>query len=279
MKNLRNDRNFKLRALLPQMIRKLESRPKRGFSPALALFLVFAFSALPLWAESGRSVMKRVQQQSRKHKTTESDIYMLILDAKKRKRKRYFSNKRKIKASITNSIVKFYKPASVKGTGLLTVSNEKTSRNKQWIYFPSLRSLKQLSSGDKNKSFMGSDFSNADIAGRELDRDKHTLKKTEGDFHYIVSVPKDKSEPYSRLEVKVHRKINVVTQVIFYNRKGKKLKTLENLKIKKVKGMYMVVYSVMKNHISKGKTSLEVSGIKVGHNIPDNDVAIKGLRN
>ena len=245
----------------------------------LLLLFAFVFTSGPLLAQSGRGIMKKVQEQSRKHKTTESDVYMLILDAKQRERKRYFSNKRKVHAPVTNSIVKFYKPASVKGTGLLTVSNEKTSRNKQWIYLPALRSLKQLSSNDKNKSFMGSDFSNADIAGRELDRDKHTLKKTEGDFHYILSIPKGKSEPYSKLEIKVHRKINVVTEVVFYDRKGSKLKTLENQKIKKVKGMYMVVLSLMKNHHSKGKTTLKVSNIKVGHSISNNDVGIKGLRN
>ena len=245
----------------------------------LLLALTFVGTSVPLWAQSGRIIMKKVQEQSRKHKTTKSNVYMLISDAKQRKRKRYFSSKRKIKGAVTNSIIKFYKPASVKGTGLLTVSNEKTSANKQWIYLPALRSLKQLSSGDKNKSFMGSDFSNDDIAGRELDRDKHTLKKTEGDFHYITSVPKGKSEAYSKLEVKVHSKINVVTKVVFYDRKGRKLKTLENQKVKKVKGMYMVVYSLMKNHISKGQTILKVSGIKVGHKIADNDVSIKGLRN
>ncbi len=250
-----------------------------GLKAALCMALFFAaLGSSSLAAQSGRDIMKKVQKQGRIHKSTESDVYMLILDKNKKKRERYFSSKKKVKGNITNSIVKFYKPASVKGTGLLTVSNEKSASNKQWIYLPALRSLKQLSSDDKNKSFMGSDFTNDDIAGRELDRDKHKLLATKGDYYHILSIPKKKSDPYSKLEIKVHRKIYVITEVVFYDSKGRKLKILENKKIKQFKGMYVVVLAEMRNLRSKGMTTLKVGSVKVGHKISDNDVGIKGLR-
>lgn len=248
------------------------------------LFLVLlcgtmvSFLGNPLFAKSGRDIMKKVREQSRIHKTTESDVFMLVKDAKKRKRKRYFNNKKKINGDISNSLIKFFKPANVKGTGLLSLSNEKTSKNKQWLYLPSMRSMKRLGSNDKNKSFMGSDFTNDDIAGRVLDRDTHKLNKTKGDYHQITSIPKDKDEPYSKLVLSVHRKMNIVSKVVFYDKKGRKLKTLQNTKFKKVKGMYMVKKAIMSNHITKGVTSLKVSKIKVGHKISDNDAGVKGLR-
>ena len=252
---------------------------KSAFLKAGLILFFFAAYSLPLFGKNGRKIMQEVREQSRLHKTTESDVYMQVTEARGKKRQRYFSNKKKIKGKhVSHSIIKFYRPPSVKGTGLLTISREKESKNNQWIYLPALRSLRQLSSSDKNKSFMGSDFTNNDIAGRELDRDKHTFIKTKGDYDYVKSVPKDKNDPYSKLLIKVHRKIHVIVEVVFYDRKGKKLKILENKKIKKVKGMYMPVFAVMSNYKTKGKTSLKVSGIKVGHSISDNEVGIKGLR-
>ena len=247
-------------------------------SHLILAFLTFFIIGTSILAQSGRSIMKKVRDQSRIHKTLEQDVFMLILNAKGKERKRYFSNKRKYKGTISNSMIKFYKPSSVKGTALLTISNEKASPNKQWIYLPALRSLKQLSVGDKNKSFMGSDFTNDDIAGRELDRDRHKLLKTEGDYHYIRSIPKSKKDIYSKLELKVHKKINMLIEAIFYDKKGRKLKTLENKKFKKIKGMYVISESLMANHLKKSSTKLKVSSIKVGHKIGDNDVGIKGLK-
>ncbi len=243
------------------------------------LLILFVSYTVPILAKDGRQIMQGVRKQARKHKTTETDVYMKITNASGKKRERYFANKKKLKGeNISNSIIKFYKPASVKGTGLLTVSNEKKTSSKQWVYLPALRSLRQLSSDDKNKSFMGSDFTNGDIAGRELDRDAHKYVKTKGNYDYVVSVPKDKEDPYSKLMIKVHNKKHVVLEVVFYNRKGEKMKVLENKKIKKIKGMYMIIESLMTNHLTKGKTSLKVSGVKVGHRISDNSVGIKGLR-
>ena len=59
----------------------------------------------------------------------------------------------------------------------------------QWIYLPAFKSVKRLSSSDKNKSFMGSDFTYSDIAGRKLSQDNHTLIKTTDRFYYIESIP------------------------------------------------------------------------------------------
>ena len=252
---------------------------KNYFHITATFFLALFLLSNPLIAkESGYDIMKDVRAQSRIHKTSQYEVYMIIENKSGQKRKRYFNIKKKIVQTISNTLIKFYKPSSVKGTGLLTISNEKTSSNKQWIYLPSLRSIQQLRSQDKNQSFMGSDFTNADIAGRELNKDTHELKKTDAGYAYIESIPKDPEDPYSKLEIKVHRKNKVITEILFYDKKGKKLKVLQNKKFNKFKGMYVVTLAVMENLKSQGKTTLNVSKAKVGHKIPDNAVAIRGLQ-
>ncbi len=228
--------------------------------------------------ESGYEIMRKVDEQSRKFKTHQLDVHMVIQDVSQRERERYFTQKKKIKNSITNSIIQFYRPSSVKGTGLLSVKDDKTSRSQQWVYLPALKSLRQLSTSDKGKSFMGSDFSNEDIAGRRLDQDSHKLVKSDKKYHYITSTPKGKDDPYSKMDIKVNRRIHVITKIVFYDRKGKKLKSLVSKKIKKIKGIYMIVFSVMNNQKTKGKTTLSINSINLGLKLSDNEVGIRGLK-
>ncbi len=65
-------------------------------------------------------------------------------------------------------IIRFLEPADVKGTGMLIFDNENDADN-MWIYMPALRKVRRIVSSDKGKSFMGSEFSNADMAAGNLD--------------------------------------------------------------------------------------------------------------
>ena len=47
----------------------------------------------------------------------------------------------------------------------------------QWLYLPALKKTKRIASGDKSGSFMGSDFTYADMTTRNLDNYDYTLLK------------------------------------------------------------------------------------------------------
>lgn len=65
-------------------------------------------------------------------------------------------------------IIRFQAPADVKGTGMLIVDYE-NSEDDMWIYMPALRKTRRIISGEKSKNFMGSEFSNADMAAPKLE--------------------------------------------------------------------------------------------------------------
>ena len=146
----------------------------------------------------------------------------------------------------TRSLVKFYKPTNIKNTALLSYA-KKDDDTIQWLYLPAFKSVKQLSTEEKNKSFMGSDFSVADIAGRQVNQDRHEMIKEDDKFFYIRSIPKDKNDVYSKLEIVVSKSIYVPLKIDFFDKRGKLLKTLTNSKVKKVKGMYVITKSKMEN--------------------------------
>ena len=250
---------------------------KRIVTISLGIFF-FSLPVITGKNNKGYEIMKKVRDQSRIHKTQRSEVSMVIKDKKGRTRERFFNHLKKQKGKNSSSMVKFFQPSSIKGTSLLSKSNDEQLGTDQWIYLPALRSVKKLSSEDKNQSFMGSDFSNSDIAGRNLKQDQHRLLREDDKYFYIESKPKDTKDSYSRIVSKVHKKIYIPTEVKFYDKKKRHLKTMKNFKIKKFKGMYVVVQSEMKNLKTKGKTTLDVSKIKIGLNISDNDVGIRGLK-
>jgi len=60
-------------------------------------------------------------------------------------------------------MVKFLDPADVRGTAMLIVDNRNT-QDDMWIYLPALKKTRRIVSTEKGKSFMSSEFSNADMS-------------------------------------------------------------------------------------------------------------------
>ena len=240
--------------------------------------LFFAISCV--WADAkGTKIMQQVANQSELHKTQKSVVYMTILDAKNRQRDRYFNYTKKIVSkNETKSLIKFYKPTNIKNTALLSSADKIKDKTTQWLYLPAFKSVKRLSTEEKNKSFVGSDFSISDIAGRLVNKDRHRFIKEDSKYYYIESVPKDSQDPYAKLIVVVHKETFVPIKIDFYDRQNKLFKTLSNQKVKKIKGMYLVTKSIMNNRETKGQTTITSSDIRVGISVSNADVGLRGLQ-
>ena len=89
-------------------------------------------------------------------------------------------------------IIKFLSPADVKGTGILIFDYPEKSDD-MWIYLPALRKTRRIVSKEKSKSFMGSEFSNANMTAPGLDDFTYATigeEELEGKFCIIIeSVP------------------------------------------------------------------------------------------
>lgn len=246
------------------------------------LFITFFYLTLTLHANTGYEIMKKVHEQDKSLQTKIMKVSMQITDAKNRNRTRFFRLWKKHTSAqdkdSSTSMIKFFKPSKVKGTSLRTVSNEHSGESHQWVYFPALKSLKQLKTEDKNKSFMGSDFNYSDIAGRRLSQDTHSLVSEKEDFYIIQSIPTDKEEQYSQLVFKIDKTTFVVQQVNFYNQQGEKFKSLKNKKFSTVQNVLVPIYSVMENYSTGGKTILEVQDIVANTPIGEDILGFQGLK-
>lgn len=95
---------------------------------------------------------------------------MTLIDRKDRERVRELQMYSKDFGEDVKSVSFFLTPADVKGTGYLNFDwQDEATDDDSWLYLPALQKVKRIAAGDKSGSFMGSDFSYADINGTNID--------------------------------------------------------------------------------------------------------------
>ena len=141
--------------------------------------MITSFIPAGLGAQDGREIMEKSREVSRMA-GLEAVSTLKIMDAKGRERIRQTSMASKL-FSGTNTekrIIRFLAPADVKGTGMLIFDYD-DKNDDMWIYMPALRKTRRIVSTEKSKSFMGSEFSNADMTAPNLDDFGYNLLTSE----------------------------------------------------------------------------------------------------
>ena len=156
---------------------------RRGRAVQFALILVSTAALLtqplPSAAEplTGREIMELVDARDDGDNASQ-DMQMVLIDKNGSQRKRTIRSMSKDFGEDSYSIMFFLSPADVKGTGFLTYDYDEFAKDDdQWLFLPALKKVKRIASSDKSGSFMGSDFSYADMTDRKLDNYDYTLMK------------------------------------------------------------------------------------------------------
>jgi hypothetical protein len=134
------------------------------------LTILFAFSSLTAQENLTAKQIADKSFNATKLEGSEAVSTMTIIDSKGRERVRKIAQVTKLyqNGDTEKKLIRFLSPADVKGTGLLTYDyNDKD--DDIWLYMPALRKTRRIISSGKAKSFMGSEFSYADITPPTLD--------------------------------------------------------------------------------------------------------------
>ena len=128
------------------------------------------------------------------------------------------------------SLVVFDHPRDVKGTAFLTFSHV-DGDDDQWLYLPALERVKRISSSNKSGPFMGSEFAYEDISSQEVEEYTYSLLREEelaGEPTFVIErIPVHPKSGYTRQEVWIDKAEYRTFKIVFYDRKGDLLKTLE----------------------------------------------------
>lgn len=162
------------------------------------------------------------------------------------------------------SMIIFDSPRDVKGTALLSHA-EILKQDNQWLYLPSLKRVKRISSNNKSGPFVGSEFAYEDITGNEIG-------KYSWEFLAIEACPNIKSLQCFKLKTKPKYKHSGYTKRIswvdvqefrgqqtdFYDRKNELMKTQTFNNYKQYLGKYWRASEwLMVNHQTQKETKIE----------------------
>lgn len=179
------------------------------------------------------------------------------------------------------TLLVFDRPRDVKGTGFL-VHSFKRKPDGQWLYLPSLKRVKRISSSKQSGSFMGSEFSYEDMGTAEVEKFTHRYLRTEqcGSRECTVSerVPVNKDSGYSRQLVWLDGEYRIV-KVEYYDRRNAHLKTMVAEDYKQYLGRFWRAGKLtMTNHLTKKSTVLLWSDYEFGTDLDVGDFSSAALR-
>jgi hypothetical protein len=132
----------------------------------LILAMAFLFPVIS-FAQDAREITNKAIEITRID-AMEMASTLKIFDAKGNERTRQTVTASKKFGNTTKVITRFISPADVKGTAILLYDHEDKDDD-MWIYMPALRKTRRIVSSEKGKSYMGSEFSNADMSVPNLD--------------------------------------------------------------------------------------------------------------
>ena len=240
----------------------------------LSILILLSVLATALIAQTGTEIMQNVID-AQEVSSSAMDIQMTLID------KEGGTGTRRIQTLILNdngltkTITLFLEPASVRNTRFLTVENEGRADD-QWIFLPALRKVKRIASGEKDGSFMGSDFSYADMgsSGSSVDDSTHTILKEE-DYNsrncfVVESIPKAGTDNnYGKYVTWVDKISWLTLKVEFYSKDGRtQIKELNSENITNENGHWVAKKITMETLENGHKTVLDIKQVK--YDIPLN---------
>jgi len=178
------------------------------------------------------------------------------------------------------SLVRVVDPAKDRGNGTLT------DKNSMWSFSPKVNRVIKIPSSMMGQSWMGSDFSNKDIAKTDdiIDQYDHTLlsviEKDDITIYEIQSVPHEEAAVVWGREVMRIRDDSVLVKHDFYDQDDELVKTLESLEIGEMGGRTIAMRQRMHEVDTPDEwTEVQVNSVEYEIDIPDSTFTLSNLRN
>jgi outer membrane lipoprotein-sorting protein len=178
------------------------------------------------------------------------------------------------------SLVRVMEPKKDRGNGTLT------DENSMWTFSPKINRVIKVPSSMMGQSWMGSDFSNKDVARADdiIDQYDHTILSVETiddmAVYTIKSIPHEEAAVVWGSEVLTIRDDHVVLEHAFYDQDGELVKTLKSLEIGEMGGRTIAMRQRMiKTDEPDEWTEIAVNAVEYELDLKDSLFTLSNLRN
>ena len=235
----------------------------------LALGLVFSLATLAAKdaradGTSGPSA-DEIAKKTLEHDTfgfegTEIKARLVLTEADGRTQERSFEGiSKKGTDSLIKSVIRFTGPATIAGTAFLMIQHNQAP-DEQHIFLPRMKTTRRIGgTGEREGSFMGSDFSYADLERKDLREATYARLPDEAigkDTCYRLEVKPTGQSSYGKVLMWIRPKDFSPLRVQMFGKDGQLAKTTFTKRIKDVDGHSVIVESHTENAKTNHKTDL-----------------------
>ena len=233
--------------------------------------LIFLLSCSALAQLTGRDIAERAYDIE-DGKSMKANVTITITDKNQQQKTRELTMFRKDLLQRDGILFKVNSPATLRGTSFLTW-NKKNGEAMQWIYLPALKRIRRIATGDKDKSFIGSDFSYQDLSKIELHKNEFKLLKeenvAENSCYLIEAIPKDKNERIQKRLAWIRKDNFLIIKAQLFDQKGELIKELSTSPARQIDSVWTIENSWMKDYQNQSTSQLSLSKIKYNLNLAD----------
>ncbi|MBA53989.1 MAG: hypothetical protein CMK89_05990 [Pseudomonadales bacterium] len=252
----------------------------------LFTFVLTMCLANVLMAETmtGLEVIEKAKQNGKGFKDLVHEVKMLLVDESGDITEREMLMKAMTQPGEESySMLIFTAPQREKGISLLTVSVQGES-DKQYLYLPSSRRVKRITSSNKGSSFRGSEFTFEDLSDQKTEDYRFELVQQEpcaDQACYVVDrFPKSDESSYSKTRMWVDTEFFRLIKADFFDRDNKLLKTMQTSGYELVEGQYWNPKEVVMANTQTGKSTKMVSlSLKMNSGLRDSEFTELAMRN
>ncbi|MEE2732402.1 MAG: outer membrane lipoprotein-sorting protein [Pseudomonadota bacterium] len=232
----------------------------RAISFVLGLCLANVLLAEPM---TGIQIIEKAKQNGKGFKDLVHEVKMLLVDESGGSTEREMLMKAMTEAGGDSySMLIFTAPQREKGISLLTVSAQGSS-DKQYLYLPSSRRVKRITSSNKGSSFRGSEFTFEDLSDQKTEDYRFERVQEEAcatQSCYVVDrFPKSDESSYSKTRMWIDTEFYRLIKAEFYDRDNKLLKTMQTRGYELFEGQYWNPEEVVMANIQTGKSTKMLS--------------------
>ncbi|MCW9025615.1 MAG: outer membrane lipoprotein-sorting protein [Gammaproteobacteria bacterium] len=218
-------------------------------------FVVIAQTA----EEKGLAIAQEADKRDTGWKDQAAVLHMILRNRQGQESTRDMHNRSlEVKGDGDKSLIVFDTPHDVKGTAFLSFTHA-TKPDEQWLYLPSLKRVKRISSSNKSGPFMGSEFAYEDISSQEIEKYTYKYLKDEAienkDSFVIERFPQYENSGYTRQIAWMDKSMYQPLKIDFYDRKNSLLKTLTYHDYKQYLGQYWRPDRMEMKNYQTGKTT------------------------
>lgn len=178
-------------------------------------------------------------------------LKMILVEADGRRKERAMEVTARREGKLLQSLVRFSAPPELAGTAFL-LREQAGGGSEQYVYLSGLKRTRRIVGREREGSFMGSDFTYADMQPIPADKAKNVRLPDEAvgkDACFVIesTIAAGTDWPYGKVLTWVRKSDYVALRTRFFDKAGKLVKTLYTRRVREMDGKPVIVEARMQS--------------------------------